>query len=416
MRVRNQMKGFGIPITTTFWFCSCFPRSELYWRASHTEDDTGASRLDRFAKNDFDVKYRIRIETGLLQLQHLRRRNGAYSSEWRVNFKLSEMDCQEKLEVPVYTDVDRETFLRDIYPLRRPAVLKRVPLGPCVRAWTVSYLAQKGGDREVKVHVSPEPRMDFLHKNFVYRTLPFDKFIQRAAEAKHSDFFISEDESYYLRSLGEDVRKEPADLRKQFPELAEDFHIPQFFEPEQFFSSVFRISSPGLQLWTHYDVMDNLLAQVTGRKRVVLYSPKDALYLYLTGDKSEVLDIDTTDLQLYPEFVKASRYECILEPGDLLFIPALWFHNTLALQFGVGVNVFWRHLPPESYDKKDPYGNKDPVAASRALQSLERTLGILEELPPDYQDFYARRMVLRIQSRAYLRQTMEASQENLDTA
>ncbi len=27
------------------------------------------------------------------------------------------MDCQEKLEVAVYTDVDRETFLRDIYPL-----------------------------------------------------------------------------------------------------------------------------------------------------------------------------------------------------------------------------------------------------------------------------------------------------------
>ncbi|XP_042586364.1 tRNA wybutosine-synthesizing protein 5-like [Cyprinus carpio] len=259
------------------------------------------------------------------------------------------MDCQEKLEVPVYTDVDRETFLRDIYPLRRPAVLKRVPLGPCVRAWTVSYLAQKGGDREVKVHVSPEPRMDFLHKNFVYRTLPFDKFIQRAAEAKHSDFFVSE-VSYlkkyilkyflilhflilliitlYLTNglchlctyiiIDSFPFKEPADLRKQFPELAEDFHIPQFFEPEQFFSSVFRISSPGLQLWTHYDVMDNLLAQVTGRKRVVLYSPKDALYLYLTGDKSEVLDIDTTDLQLYPEFVKASRYECILEPGDLL--------------------------------------------------------------------------------------------------
>lgn len=31
-------------------------------------------------------------------------------------------------------------------------------------------------------------------------------------------------------------------------------------------------------------VMDNLLAQVTGRKRVVLYSPQDALHLYLSGD------------------------------------------------------------------------------------------------------------------------------------
>lgn len=45
--------------------------------------------------------------------------------------------------------------------------------------------------------------------------------------------------------------------------------------------------------------------------------------LFFLGDKSEVLDIDTPDLQLYPEFVKACRYECVLEPGDLLFIPGV---------------------------------------------------------------------------------------------
>lgn len=45
-----------------------------------------------------------------------------------------------------------------------------------------------------------------------------------------------------------------ADIRKQFPTLAEDVQIPEYFEKEQFFSSVFRISSAGLQLWTHYDV------------------------------------------------------------------------------------------------------------------------------------------------------------------
>lgn len=50
------------------------------------------------------------------------------------------------------------------------------------------------------------------------------------------------------------LTQEPADLSKQFPDLAEDFHLPQFFGPDQFFSSVFRISSRGLQLWTHYDV------------------------------------------------------------------------------------------------------------------------------------------------------------------
>ncbi|XP_028991785.1 tRNA wybutosine-synthesizing protein 5 isoform X3 [Betta splendens] len=253
--------------------------------------------------------------------------------------------------------------------------------------------------------------MDFLHKNFVYKTLPFNEFVKRASEKQHSDFFLCEDESYYLRSLGGDFRKEPADLSKQFPDLAEDFHIPQFFEPDQFFSSIFRISSCGLQLWTHYDVMDNLLAQVTGRKRVVLYSPQDALHLYLAGDKSEVLDIDAPDLKRFPAFVKATRHECVLEPGDLLFIPALWFHNTLALEFGVGVNVFWRHLPVNSYDRKDPYGNKDPVAAARALQALDKALKTLDELPADYQDFYGRRMIQLIQKRTLC----SANRQDCDT-
>lgn len=311
------------------------------------------------------------------------------------------MELQERIPVPIFTEVDKDVFLRDIYPQRKPAVLRGSCLGPCLQKWTVEYLRDRGGDKEVKIHVSAQPQMDFLHKNFAYKTLPFKEFVKRASERKHSDFFLCEDESYYLRSLGEDVRKEPADLSKQFPDLAEDFHIPQYFEPHQFFSSVFRISSCGLQLWTHYDVMDNLLAQVTGRKRVALYSPQDALHLYLSGSKSEVLDIECPDLNQFPEFVKAKRYECVLEPGDLLFIPALWFHNTLALQFGVGVNVFWRHLPANSYDQKDPYGNKDPVAATRALQALERALCALDQLPEDYRDFYGRRMVQRVQKRTY---------------
>lgn len=304
--------------------------------------------------------------------------------------------------MPIFIGVNRNVFLRDIYPTRRPAVLRGVCLGPCLEKWTTQYLREKGGDMEVKIHVSTVSQMDFLHKNFVYKALPFNEFVKRASEEKHSDFFLSEDECYYLRSLGEDVRKEPADIKKQFPVLAEDFIIPEFFEPDMFFSSVFRISSCGLQLWTHYDVMDNLLAQVTGRKRVVLFSPEDALHLYMSGDKSEVLDIDFPDLEKFPEFVKAKRFECVLQPGDLLFIPALWFHNTLALEFGVGVNVFWRHLAAESYDKKDPYGNKDPVAAMRALQALERALHTLDELPPVYRDFYGRRMIQRIQKRTYM--------------
>ncbi|NXT93333.1 TYW5 protein, partial [Anhinga rufa] len=281
--------------------------------------------------------------------------------------------------------VTRERFLRDIYPRRKPVVLKGMELGTCTTKWTADYLSRAEGSKEVKIHVSGVPQMDFLSKNFVYRTLPFDVFVRRAAEVKHKEYFLSEDEKYYLRSVGEDARKDIADIRKQFPVLAEDVQIPEYFEKEQFFSSVFRISSAGLQLWTHYDVMDNFLIQVTGKKRVVLYSPRDAPYLYLSGTKSQVLDVDNPDLEKYPLFVKAKRYQCFLEAGDVLFIPG-------KLQ-----------IAPDhaSYDKSDTYGNKDPTAASRAIQILDRALKTLEELPEEYRDFYARRMVLRIQEKAY---------------
>ncbi|XP_014401060.1 PREDICTED: tRNA wybutosine-synthesizing protein 5 isoform X2 [Myotis brandtii] len=292
----------------------------------------------------------------------------------------------QHLPVPRLEGVSQEHFMQHLYPQRKPVVLEGIDLGTCTSKWTVEYLSQVGGRKEVKIHVAAVAQMDFISKNFVYRTLPFDKLVQRAAEEKHKEFFISED---------------VADIRKQFPLLEEDIKFPKFFKEEQFFSSVFRISSPGLQLWTHYDVMDNFLIQVTGKKRVVLFSPRDAQYLYLSGTKSEVLNIDDPDLAKYPLFSKARRYECSLNAGDVLFIPALWFHNVISEEFGVGVNVFWKHLPSECYDKTDTYGNKDLTAASRAAQILDRALKTLAELPEEYRDFYARRMVLHIQDKAY---------------
>ena len=55
-----------------------------------------------------------------------------------------------------------------------------------------------------------------------------------------------------------------------------------------------------------------------------------ALYS-ISGDKSSVIDIDNPDLTEFPRFAEVTRYECFLEPGDVLFIPALWFHNVISI-------------------------------------------------------------------------------------
>ena len=79
---------------------------------------------------------------------------------------------------------------------------------------------------------------------------------------------------------------------------------------------------------------------------------------------------------------------------------ALWFHNVINLEAGVAVNVFWRHLEADFYEK-DIYGNKDPALANRASQMLDRALKLLDGLPKEYSDFYAKMMVRKIQKRTY---------------
>ena len=138
--------------------------------------------------------------------------------------------------------------------------------------------------------------------------------------------------------------------------------------------------------------------QLMGRKRIVLFSPMDALNLYLNGDKSEVVDIDTPDLEKYPKFQNAVRYECILNPGDAIFIPAMWFHNVITLDFSVGINVFYKTLDEKLYDPKDIYGNNNLIPAARAMQMVDKAMKVLEDLPSEYRDFYSRLLVSKIEN------------------
>lgn len=274
---------------------------------------------------------------------------------------------ETNIEVPVYSNIcSKEEFIEQIQSKRKPVVIRGLVIGDCSKKWNPEYLINHIGHLEAKIHVSTDSRMDFLNKNFLYKTLTLEEIIRRASSENNEHYFIQPNEYYYLRSLSSERRgREVADLRAQFPSIADDINIPDFFEEKKWFSSVLRVSSKHVQLWTHYDIMDNLLIQVQGRKRVVLFDPADVNYLYLQGDKSTVLDIDRPDLTRFPLFVKATKFTCVLEPGDVLFIPALWFHNTLALSYGVAVNVFWKNLEPELYDKNDFYGNKDLLPASK---------------------------------------------------
>lgn len=102
-------------------------------------------------------------------------------------------------------------------------------------------------------------------------------------------------------------------------------------------------------------------AQVTGTKRVLLWPPSQQAQLYIAGSSSPITHFSDQQRlrQQYPLFSEAAALQAELLPGDVLYIPALWFHNVLSETFSASVNLFWRHLPPACYERKDLYGNRD---------------------------------------------------------
>jgi tRNA wybutosine-synthesizing protein 4 len=239
--------------------------------------------------------------------------------------------------------------------------------------------------------------MDFQEKNFEYITQEFGAFLDGVERGDH----------LYLRALSHDARgKTPTKLADDFPTLAPDFHLPRELEfvHEHAHSSPLRISGP-VNMWLHYDVMANIYCQIRGRKRLVLFPPADISHLaFDPGASSSSLDIFDPDAASGPASTSESSsslshthpFETTLDPGDILFIPALWSHTSAAAPdhgVSVAVNVFFRNLPAHGYAAgRDVYGNRDLAAYERGRRDLARIVQAFEHLPPDVAGFYLDRL------------------------
>jgi lysine-specific demethylase 8/hypoxia-inducible factor 1-alpha inhibitor (HIF hydroxylase) len=143
---------------------------------------------------------------------------------------------------------------------------------------------------------------------------------------------------------------------------------PNLLQAEAWFNLKFPATA--MNLWIgggghtsclHYDPMDGILMQLYGAKKVILFPPNQTYNLYpiplykplkyglaLRAVYSQVYP-DRPDLNAFPKFAQAQPYaqETILNPGDILFIPAGWWHEVTSLGEDVvcSVNRFWNVLP-----------------------------------------------------------------------
>jgi Cupin-like domain len=140
--------------------------------------------------------------------------------------------------------------------------------------------------------------------------------------------------------------------------LERRYRLPSYFLPDRYFrkSQAVLVSCPSLRLATcwHRDLADNFLLQLIGRKRVEICSPAESACFYLrqlpATDANVPFDASTVDglrpdPETHAEFFKAHIIDCVLEPGDLLYLPCGWLHNVHQVTPSVSINA-WLYHPP----------------------------------------------------------------------
>ena len=117
----------------------------------------------------------------------------------------------------------------------------------------------------------------------------------------------------------------------------------------------------------HFDESNNIACVVSGRRRFTLFPPEQIANLYAgpmghapTGTPISLVSFREPDFERFPRFREALSAALVaeLDPGDALYIPALWWHHVESLaKYNVLVNDWWKgasDAPDKAESALDP--------------------------------------------------------------
>ncbi len=246
-----------------------------------------------------------------------------------------------------------EDLVGDAEPVVLKAVAKNWPLvqkGLEAPTEAASYLKSFHGGKPVTAFVGPseiEGRFFYdetvTRPNFEALTVPFNDFLD-------SILMEAGDSDAGYRYIGS------TDLDLYLPGLRTENDLPlnhSMFEHGNLLASIW-IGNKTVAA-AHFDMSHNLACCMVGRRRFTLFPPEQIQNLYPgpleptpAGQVVSMVDLREPDLTTYPRAREAlaSAQVAELEPGDVVFFPALWWHQVEALaDFSVMINYWWNDVP-----------------------------------------------------------------------
>ena len=221
------------------------------------------------------------------------------------------------------TGLTRDEFIADFLVPRKPVIFTDLASDwPATQKWTFDWLRSNHGSIDVP-----------LFDNNVHKT---NAYFQVAKTMKFGDYLTL-------------IEKGPTNLRiflfdifKKVPSLNDDVRFPTIMDGFVTGYKFVFFGGQGAEVNLHYDMDCShvFLTQFRTRKKVILFPPSQSRFLYQHPFTvmSHVHPLKP-DYEKYPAAINAEGYETVLQHGETLFIPQLWWHYINYIDGGFSLSL-----------------------------------------------------------------------------
>ncbi len=270
-------------------------------------------------------------------------------------------DWSQRPRTAEFSGVDSVRFVNEVRPLARPAVLRGlVAQWPAVAKARQSDVAlcdylrglDSGAEAEACFGQAGMAGRFFYDEGLT--GLNFER--RRVSVAELLNFLLqvkSAEQPLYGYAGAVRIKESLPGFLEHNPSPLVDSHVDQL--NSIWIGNRTRISA-------HWDLPQNLICAVGGRRRYILFPPEQLANIYCgpldftpAGQPISLVDFHAPDFSRFPRFAEAIQASEVaeLEPGDALYLPSLWWHHAESLDpIGVMVNYWWRDEPAHAMSPK----------------------------------------------------------------
>ena len=253
-------------------------------------------------------------------------RNRLRKRDWLLSVyrKIQRISPESKV-IPRRHKLSRSQFLHEYYSANRPVIITgMMDDWPALRKWNLDFFATNFGAREVEVQFGRNADENYeLEKEKYLKKIKMGEFVELIRSSGPTNDF-------YLTAANTSSNK------GAMPELWEDVvQIPEYLNGDVPHNGFFWMGPPGTVTPFHHDLTNNFMAQVVGRKKIKITPSWDIPFMNNHFHVFCGVDGRVTPAQPDPEVSEPQILECVLNPGELLFLPIGCLHYVEGIDMSI---------------------------------------------------------------------------------